>query len=205
MSGEQRQKEEMSGANTQGISATQTCKCGGWVGPDKTGRPMCYGCGPVEMCTAEALPQRLAGLHVAVTPEAVDKVITNAHRAMDAMGVSHSVYGQMAREQHIREKMGSGWAGNPADLYEQARREAARQIAGAPLYNAKPIAQECLANLQEESKHARLAVFPGVGGERRFTRAEVLAVLRAKKAMITAMSNPLEVLAHLIQAFERME
>lgn len=41
--------------------------------------------------------------------------------------------------------------------------------------------------------------------DRRFTRAEVLAVLKAKKATITAMANPLTVIAHLIAAFERME
>lgn len=36
---------------------------------------------------------------------------------------------EMQRVHHIREQMGSGWAGNPVDLHRAAQEEATRQIA----------------------------------------------------------------------------
>lgn len=36
-------------SNQSAIWAGPCGRCGGAVGPDTTNRPMCYGCGPVEM------------------------------------------------------------------------------------------------------------------------------------------------------------
>lgn len=154
--------------------------------------------------------------------------VAELHRKMDGMGVSHSVYGQAARESFIRQQLGSGGAGNPADLHEAARRMAAQQIVGAPLdnaaANARIAARVAFPGVVGERKNriqchvigcswgsetdgamaAHLAAVHGLAngvtqsGERRFTRAEVLLILRAIEASRGGVSEA-------ITAFERME
>jgi hypothetical protein len=114
------------------------------------------------------------------------------------------------RAQHIRQQMGTGWAGNPVDLDRAALEEAARQIA-APMNSAAQYQQE---------QYARIATpAVGVGSEspeewhrrsgqvltqileaqdKRFSRFEVIVSLRA----IMASKGGI---AEAITAFENLE
>jgi hypothetical protein len=172
------------------------------------------------------------------TGEAQDEkaVIEEARKEFYRLGGSDSVYGQAARESFIRQQLGSGWAGNPADLHREAREEAARQIAKEPLESGRYRVRETYVgglvggqqSVIEQREYATntfptdvrsmpAEMFPGLGGysggDRRFTRAEVLAVLKAQKADIDHGADTEDVvfgtqhrlLANLIRIFERIE